>query len=55
MIGISLAGAGNHEEIVGGHNPEGVIADYWDFDEDSHDHNQSSTRDSISNHPLPRR
>jgi hypothetical protein len=30
------AGAGNYDEIVGCHNPKGVIADYWDFDEDPH-------------------
>jgi hypothetical protein len=38
---IAGAGTGNYEEIVGCHNPKGVIADYWDFDEDPHNRSQS--------------
>jgi hypothetical protein len=36
--GVQFGGAGR-DQIGGCHNPKGVIADDWDFDEDSHDRN----------------
>ena len=34
------AGDAELDEIGGCQNPKGVIADYWDFDEDPHDRNK---------------
>ena len=44
-------GAGNHEDVSGSHDPKGEIADYWDFDEDSHNGSQRQ-QDGYYEHPL---
>ena len=42
VMGPSLAGGvAKYEEIGGCHNPKGIVADYWDFDVEPHNRNQS--------------